>query len=89
MISSIDKGLVVYNFLGGGQSNVNAGEFSVNVELGFLIEKGRVVGRVKDTMLFGNVFELFGNVVEVSKEVKVEFDKILPYIMVEGVDVSA
>ena len=89
MISSVDKGLIVYNLLGGGQSNVNSGEFSVNVEKGFLIEKGKIVGRVKDVMVFGNVFDLFKNVVSVSKETKVEFDAVLPYIMFDKVNVSS
>ncbi|MFN4245440.1 MAG: TldD/PmbA family protein [Brevinematia bacterium] len=89
MISSIDRGLIVYNLLGGGQSNINAGEFSVNVEKGFLIEKGKIVGRVKDVMVFGNVFDLFKNIVYISKEVKTEFNAVLPYIMFDSVNVNS
>jgi PmbA protein len=89
LISRVDKGLIVYNVLGGGQSNVNAGEFSVNVELGSLIESGKIVGRVKNVMLFGNVFELFRNIIDFSRETKVVFDKILPYILCDNVNVVA
>lgn len=88
IISSVDRGVIVYNLLGGGQSNINAGEFSVNVEMGILIDKGRMVGRVKNVMLFGNVFELFKNIVAISKETKTEFNFVLPYIMFDGVSVS-
>ena len=33
-----------------------AGEFSANVHLGYRVERGELVGRVKDTMVAGNVF---------------------------------
>ncbi len=89
LISQVDKGLIVYNVLGGGQSNINAGEFSVNVELGSLIEGGKIVGRVKNVMLFGNVFEVFKNVIDFSRETKVVFDKVLPYILCDSINVVA
>lgn len=89
MISLLNRGLIVYQFLGGGQSNINAGEFSVNVETGFYIENGKIIGRVKDTMLFGNVFEIFKKVIQVSKETKNVYNAVLPYIMVDSVNVSS
>jgi hypothetical protein len=42
-------------------SNLLAGDFSGNVALGFKIEKGRNVGRVKDTMVAGKIRELAGS----------------------------
>ncbi|MBE7446605.1 MAG: hypothetical protein HS132_15780 [Planctomycetia bacterium] len=54
--------------LGGGQSNILAGEFSVNVDLGYLIENGEIVGRVKDCMIAGNVFEEFNNIVAIGNK---------------------
>ena len=38
--------------------NALAGDFSVNVALGFLIENGKPAGRVKNCMVFGNVYDL-------------------------------
>ena len=52
--------------LGGGQSNILAGEFSVNIDLGYLIENGEIVGRVKDCMFAGNVFDVFNNIVAIG-----------------------
>ncbi|HUT73495.1 MAG TPA: metallopeptidase TldD-related protein [Armatimonadota bacterium] len=37
--------------MGLGQSNIMNGDFSVNVSLGYKIEEGEIVGRVKNTML--------------------------------------
>ncbi|MBC8548824.1 MAG: TldD/PmbA family protein [Candidatus Brocadiales bacterium] len=63
MIKDMKRGILVDQVLGGGQSNVLAGEFSVNIDLGYLVENGEIVGRVKDCMIAGNVFDAFNNIV--------------------------
>jgi PmbA protein len=62
MIKNTKEGLIVHNVIGGGQSNVISGEFSVNVGLGFKIENGEIVGRVKNVMLAGNVYDAIKNI---------------------------
>ncbi len=66
LIAGIEEGIIVDQVLGAGQSNVLAGEFSVNVDLGYKVEGGKIVGRVKDTMVAGNIFEAFNNLVDLS-----------------------
>lgn len=68
MIKDVKYGVLVDQVLGGGQSNILAGEFSVNVDLGYLIENGEIVGRVKDCMIAGNVFEEFNNIVAIGNK---------------------
>ena len=58
MLAGIKHGLLVDSVLGGGMGNALAGDFSVNVALGFLIENGKPAGRVKNCMVFGNVYDL-------------------------------
>ncbi len=58
ILGELDQALLVEEVLGLGQGNVLAGEFSNNVELGFLIRRGEVVGRVKNAMIAGNAYEL-------------------------------
>jgi PmbA protein len=58
LIGGIDEGLLVESVLGIGQGNISAGEFSNNVDVAFKIEGGRVVGRVKNTMISGNAHRL-------------------------------
>ncbi|MDO8568477.1 MAG: metallopeptidase TldD-related protein, partial [Dehalococcoidales bacterium] len=48
--------------LGAEQGNILGGDFSGNVLLGYKIEKGRLVGRVKNTMVSGNVYQLLKDV---------------------------
>ena len=66
LIASMDEGIIVDQVLGAGQSNALAGEFSVNIDLGYKVEQGKIVGRVKDTMVAGNIFEAFSNLVDLS-----------------------
>ncbi|MFH1562295.1 MAG: TldD/PmbA family protein [Nitrospirota bacterium] len=68
MIKDMKEGIIIDSVLGGGQSNVLAGEFAFNVELGFKVENGEVVGRLKDTMASGNVFDIFNRIRAIGSE---------------------
>ncbi len=68
MIKDMKRGILVDQVLGGGQSNTLAGEFSVNIDLGYLIENGEIVGRVKDCMIAGNVFDIFNNLIAIGNQ---------------------
>jgi PmbA protein len=57
MIKNTKQGIIIYSLLGVGQGNIINGDFSNNVELGFYIENGEIVGRIKDVMIAGNAFE--------------------------------
>ncbi len=81
MIGSIKYGLYVCEFLGGGMSNMLAGDFSVNVELGYLVEEGQVKGRVKDTMLSGNVYDLLKDIDAVESRTYKKGSLYAPHIL--------
>jgi PmbA protein len=66
MIGSIEEGLLVQSVMGLGQGNPISGEFSVNILLGYKIEHGEVVGRVKDVMLAGNVYDALNDLVAIG-----------------------
>ncbi|MFH0847341.1 MAG: metallopeptidase TldD-related protein [Chloroflexota bacterium] len=68
MISSIDEGLIIEHLMGATQGNILGGDFSGNVLLGYRVEKGQVVGRVKDAMVFGNVYELLKEVLALGSD---------------------
>ncbi len=61
MISDIKDGIVVERLLGAGQSNILGGDFNANVLLGYRIEKGRITGRLKNTVINGNVYTVLKN----------------------------
>jgi PmbA protein len=90
LLASIDEGLLVENVLGLGQGNVISGAFSNSVSLAFKIEKGEIVGRVKDVSIAGNVYELLQDVAAVSQEKEWVYHNFgLPYILLRDMNVVA
>ena len=92
MLRGIQKGLLVHEFLGLGQGNPINGEFSVNVFLGYKIENGQLMGRVKDVMLAGNAFDALKNITAISKErewVSGWFTGLMPYVQIGKLSVTA
>ena len=70
MVKGIDEGLIVEYVMGATQGNVLGGDFSGNVLLGFKIENGKIVGRVKDTMVSGNIYQLLNNISAIGSDGK-------------------
>ncbi len=70
MVADIKEGLVVEQLLGAGQGNLLGGDFSGNVLLGYKIENGKMVGRVKDTMVAGNVYQVLKDIAAIGSETK-------------------
>ena len=90
LIAQMEEGVIVEQVLGAGQSNQLAGEFSVNLDLGFKVEKGKIVGRVKNTMVAGNIFEAFEHLVDFSDRLEwVGGGANVPYILFSKLGVAA
>lgn len=68
MIKDIKEGLVIEQLMGAEQGNLLSGDFSGNVLLGYKIENGKMVGRVKDTMVSGNVYQLLKDIAAIGSE---------------------
>lgn len=88
VIGGIKEGLVVYNLLGGGQSNLLAGDVAVNVAAGYKVENGRPAGLVKDAMIAGNVYELLREVAAVGDTVQDWGTLFTPFIALPAVKVA-
>lgn len=70
MVQDIKEGLVVEQLMGATQGNILGGDFSGNVLLGYKIESGKIVGRVKDTMVSGNIYQLLKQITAIGSEAK-------------------
>jgi len=68
MVADIREGLVVEQLMGAEQGNILGGDFSGNVLLGYKIESGKIVGRVKDTMVSGNVYQVLGDMAAIGSK---------------------
>lgn len=89
IIQSVDYGLIVDQIMGGLTTNIS-GDLSCNIDLGFLINKGEITGRVKDTMISGNIYNALNNVIEISNNSKWYSSSYYnPAILVDGFTITA
>ena len=68
LIADMDEALIVERLLGAGQGNLLGGDFNANVLLGYKVERGKVAGRVKNTMVSGNVYRALSDIIAVGGE---------------------
>jgi PmbA protein len=70
MVKDMKEGLVVEEVMGAEQGNILGGDFGGNVLLGYKVENGEIVGRVKDTMIAGNVYQVLKELAGVGQEAR-------------------
>ena len=86
IIAGIDRGVLVMRFSGGEPAP--SGEFSGVAKNSFLIENGKLVHALTETMISGCVADMLKNVRAVSSEVLRDGVASLPFIAFDGVTVS-
>ena len=86
IIKSVDKGLIMGGF-SGGQPGAN-GDFSGVAKNSFYVENGEVKYAVSETMVNGNLAEIFKSIRAISKELVGDGTSVVPYIAVDGVIIS-
>ncbi len=89
LIAEMKEGIIVEGVLGLGQGNIQSGAFSNNVSTGFVVRDGEVIGRLKNTMIAGNAYEVLKeNLVAVGAEAEwCHGIYKSPPLLVEGVSV--
>lgn len=85
LVTKLDRGIIVDQILGGGADI--SGDFSINVDLGYLVENGQISGRVKDTMIAGNVYDVLRQVIALGKDRIWNGSCYTPALIVEGLSV--
>lgn len=86
LIASLEEGLVIDQMLGGGAGI--SGDFSVNIDLGYRIKRGQIVGRVKDTMVSGNVYTALNQLIDIGNDADWNGSCYTPSVIVEGLSVT-
>jgi PmbA protein len=88
MIGGIQEGLIVESVTGNA-GNVFSGDFSGNIQGGFKIEKGKIAGRVKDTMVAGNIFQDMKQLGGISSETQWVYGQAkIPHLLFTELGVS-
>jgi PmbA protein len=70
MVKDMKEGLVVEEVIGAEQGNILGGDFGGNVLLGYKVQDGEIVGRVKDTMIAGNVYQVLRELTGIGQEAR-------------------
>jgi len=70
MVEDMKEGLIVEQVMGAEQGNILGGDFGGNVLLGYKVENGEIVGRVKDTMIAGNVYQVLKELLGIGQEAR-------------------
>lgn len=70
MVVDIKEGLIIEQLMGAEQGNILGGDFSGNVLLGYKVESGKIVGRVKDTMVSGNVYQILKQITAIGSDAR-------------------
>ncbi|HEU65863.1 MAG TPA: TldD/PmbA family protein [Chloroflexi bacterium] len=70
MVEDMKEGLIVEQVIGAEQGNLLGGDFGGNVLLGYKVENGEIVGRVKDTMIAGNVYQVLKELPGIGQEAR-------------------
>jgi PmbA protein len=85
LIELLDDGLIVDQMLGG--SGIS-GDFSINVDLGYRVQNGQVIGRVKDTMVAGNVYTALKQLAKLGSDTDWNGSCYTPSLIVEGLSIT-
>jgi len=85
LINDISEGILVDQFIGLGQSNTLTGDFSANLDLAYFIKNGKILGRIKDSMISDNIFRLLSHSVEFSNNRESVGSILSPYVFCKDV----
>lgn len=85
LITKLDNGIIVDQVLGGGADI--SGDFSVNVDLGYRVKNGKIIGRIKDTAIAGNVYQILKQIVALGNDTIWNGSCFTPSLIVEGISV--
>ncbi|MEM9136085.1 MAG: TldD/PmbA family protein [Cyanobacteria bacterium P01_F01_bin.42] len=85
LIQKIDDGLIVDQVL--GETRRVSGDLSFNVDLGYRVQQGQVQGRVKDTVIRGNVYQALNQLIALGNDNQWNDIYYSPSLLVAGFSV--
>lgn len=86
LVKSVKRGLLVTRFSGGAPNQ--AGDFSGLAKNSFYIENGKIMFPVSETMISGNVPDMFVTIKGISKQRVNLGDAVYPWIRFSGITIS-
>lgn len=86
LLASYPEAIVVDQVMGEGGDIT--GDIAINLELGYRVSKGEIVGRVKDTMVSGNAYEALAGAIALGKDAEWSGSTYTPSVAVDGFSVT-
>ncbi len=87
LISNLDQAILVEQIL--GEEPDISGDFSLNIDLGFCIKEGEITGRIKDTMIAGNVYTALNEVISLGGDSRWVGSCYTPSLVVDSLSVTS
>lgn len=88
LIQSIDRGIIIAGALGAHSGNIPNGDFSIGVSPALYVEKGEIVGHVKDVMAAGNIYDILKNIVEIENTLQPCSGGNFPSVLFDNVNIT-
>lgn len=89
MVAGMKEGVIIDSLMGAWAGNPYSGMVNGNVQLGYKVENGEIVGRIKDCMFSLNLFEaLLSGIVAISQERRFRGESVVPYVMIDAGGIS-
>ncbi len=85
LLKLMGRGVVVAGVMGAHSGNLLHGDYSVGLAPGLWVEDGAIVGRVKDAMVAGNVYEDLKNVIAVEDSAHDAYMGRFPALLLDNV----
>lgn len=90
LLGSVERGIIIHSLMGAWAGNPYGGQVSGNIDLGFLIEDGKIKGRVKDCMVSVNAFVAFRDqIAGSSAEKQWAWNMLLPHLKLRDISITA
>ena len=88
LITLMDHGVIVAGAMGAHSGNILNGDFSIGLSPGLVVERGEIVGHVKDAMVAGNVFDTMTRIIEMEDTLHPSYTGNYPAILFDRVNVA-
>jgi PmbA protein len=88
LVKSIDRGILVAGVLGAHSGNILNGDFSLGLAPAIYVEEGEIIGRVKDAMAAGNIYETLQEVAALEDKVHPTYGGTFPALLLDQVNVA-
>jgi PmbA protein len=88
ILRSIDHGIIIAGALGSHSGNIPNGDFSIGISPALYIDRGEIVGHVKDVMVAGNIYDVLKKIAAVEDTLYPSHGGTFPSMLFDNVSVT-